>query len=148
MPLSNPITERQIPQAIARDVETAAAMAAHLNAIDPHLQYATQARADERYGAFKKILYTGTTPATQGEILGVGTLLLDSFKIMGLSGVVQHSPDGKLVASGHTYSPGYEFSLSTSGGTSGTVIYIGMVPNRSANILSKPFRILVEYSLS
>lgn len=49
MPLYNPITEQQMPQPIARDQEYQAADQAHLAATDPHLQYPTQARADERY---------------------------------------------------------------------------------------------------
>lgn len=49
MPLRNPITEPQIPQAIARDTEFAAADAAHVAAPDPHAQYLTQTEADARY---------------------------------------------------------------------------------------------------
>ena len=37
--LNNPITEPQIPSAIARDTETAAAIAAHVAAPNPHPQY-------------------------------------------------------------------------------------------------------------
>jgi|GEM_PF-2249356 len=44
-----PIADADIPATIARDAETAAAINAHLNAADPHLQYATQARGDARY---------------------------------------------------------------------------------------------------
>jgi hypothetical protein len=47
--LNNPITERQIPGEIARDSEFQAADQAHLNALDPHPIYLTQAEADARY---------------------------------------------------------------------------------------------------
>jgi len=141
------LTDSDIPAAIARDAEYIAADTAHINAPDPHPQYATQARADERYGLIKKFVFTGITPNAQGEVSGIGTNL-NSFKIVGLSGVVQHSTNGSLVGVGHTLTPGYEFALSTSGGTTGAVIYIGTVATKSANILSKPFRIVVDYSLS
>jgi len=39
MPLNNPITESQIPPPIARDAEFQAADVAHVNALDPHIQY-------------------------------------------------------------------------------------------------------------
>jgi hypothetical protein len=49
MSLNNPITEPFIPPLIARDAEYIAADKAHVDAADPHLQYATQARGDARY---------------------------------------------------------------------------------------------------
>ncbi|WP_293360946.1 MULTISPECIES: hypothetical protein [unclassified Microcoleus] len=47
--LQNPITEPQVPGAIARDSEVAAAINAHLAAADPHAQYLLQAEGDARY---------------------------------------------------------------------------------------------------
>jgi hypothetical protein len=49
--LSNPITEPQIPGAIARDTETAAAIAGHEAKTNPHsaAKYLTQEAADARY---------------------------------------------------------------------------------------------------
>jgi len=44
-----PIADTDLPASIARDTEYIAADTAHLNATDPHLQYATQARSDARY---------------------------------------------------------------------------------------------------
>jgi hypothetical protein len=44
-----PIADADIPATIARDAETTAIMNAHLAAVDPHPQYATQARGDARY---------------------------------------------------------------------------------------------------
>jgi hypothetical protein len=138
------ITVSMLPTEVALDAEYIAADKAHVDAIDPHLQYATQARADERYGLIKKIVFTGTTPATQGSVLGFGTNL-NSSKIIAVAGSVAHSSNGSICA-GHAYSPGYQFDLSFSGGTA-AVIYIGTVPANSANILSKPFKIVVDYSL-
>jgi hypothetical protein len=45
MPLSNPIAESQIPPPIARDVEFQAADVAHVNALDPHVQYLLESEA-------------------------------------------------------------------------------------------------------
>jgi hypothetical protein len=44
-----PIADADLPASIARDAEFIAADTAHVNATDPHLQYATQARGDARY---------------------------------------------------------------------------------------------------
>lgn len=63
MPLSNPITEQQIPPPIARDEEFQAADNAHLAATDPHLQYATQARGDARYFRGRSQIYTLDPPS-------------------------------------------------------------------------------------
>ena len=142
MPLRNPITESQIPQPIARDTEFIAADTAHVLAPDPHPQYLTPARADERYGATKKHIFFGTTPINQGGVVGIGTTL-NSFKICSISGVVQHTPNGDVIAPNNIL--GYEFSLSSSGTTNAAVIYLSTVSNRSANIVNKPFRIVVEY---
>lgn len=44
-----PITDADIPAVIARDTETAAAVAAHVAATDPHAQYLLQPEGDARY---------------------------------------------------------------------------------------------------
>jgi hypothetical protein len=44
-----PIADADLPASIARDAEFIAADLAHVNAVDPHLQYPTQARGDARY---------------------------------------------------------------------------------------------------
>lgn len=52
MPITNLnelIAPGEIDPAMASDGEVSAAIAAHLAATDPHLQYATQARGDARY---------------------------------------------------------------------------------------------------
>jgi hypothetical protein len=50
---AKPITDNQLPDVITRDPEATAianaAINAHLAAVDPHLQYPTQARGDARY---------------------------------------------------------------------------------------------------
>jgi len=46
---AKPLTESDIPPPITRDVEYIAADAAHVNEVDPHLQYPTQQRGDARY---------------------------------------------------------------------------------------------------
>jgi hypothetical protein len=47
--LSSFVPESEIDPAVARDTEFQTADQAHINAVDPHLQYATQARGDARY---------------------------------------------------------------------------------------------------
>ena len=63
MPLINPITEPQIPQAIARDTETAAAINAHATATDPHPIYLTQTEGDGRYRQTAAALTDSDIPA-------------------------------------------------------------------------------------
>jgi len=46
---STPIADADLPASIARDAEWIAGDQAHIAATDPHLQYTTQARGDERY---------------------------------------------------------------------------------------------------
>jgi hypothetical protein len=139
--LNNPITEPRIPAEISRDAEVNAAQNAHINAPHPHLQYATQATADARYGAIKKILFSGTTAASQGASTIIPHGLIVS-KIMAVNALVEHAA-GLLVTSSHTMSTGYEFNLSLDG----TQIYVGNVATKSFNILSKPVRIVIDYSI-
>ena len=139
---SAPIADSDIPAAIARDSEVTAAINAHVGATDPHLQYATQARADERYGAIKKYYYSGTTASSQGASLLIPHGLVFS-KILALNGLVEHS-SGLSITSGHEMNAGYNFSLSLSS----TSIFVGNVPSKSFNILSKPVKIVVDYLLA
>ena len=72
--LNNPITESQIPAPIARDSEYLAGDLAHLNATDPHLQYAMQGRGDARYLRTDVIppLYGGlTVPGSKNGYAGL-----------------------------------------------------------------------------
>jgi hypothetical protein len=57
------LTLEDLPSGAATDAEFIAADAAHLAAIDPHLQYATQARGDERYFRGRTQAYTLDPPA-------------------------------------------------------------------------------------
>jgi hypothetical protein len=136
-----PITDADLPGSITRDTELITTIDAHLAAIDPHPQYATQARADARYGTIKKILFTGTTAASQGNSVVIPHGLIIG-KIMAVNALVEHAT-GNLVAPGHVMSAGYEFDLSLNG----TGIYVGNVAAKSFNILSKPIRIVVDYSI-
>lgn len=43
------LTESDLPGTMSTDAEVTAALAAHLAAADPHLQYPTQSRGDARY---------------------------------------------------------------------------------------------------
>jgi len=63
MALNNPITEPQVPQAIARDTEIAAAIAAHKAETDPHPIYLTQAEGDGRYRQSSTALTDADIPA-------------------------------------------------------------------------------------
>jgi hypothetical protein len=58
MPLKNPITEPQIPQAMARDKEVTDAFNAHLGASHPHSQYFRQTEGDARYFQKSSALFT------------------------------------------------------------------------------------------
>ncbi len=138
-----PISDAEIPSTIARDTEVTAVRDAHLADTDPHLQYATQARADARYGSVKKIIFSGTTASNQGTsvLIPHGGLLVA--KILGLNAVCEHSP-GLIVPPGHTVSSGYEYELSANS----SHIFVSNVANRSINILSKPVRVVVDYSLT
>lgn len=64
--LSSIIPESEIDQTIARDIETKAALNAHLTEIDPHPQYANQLRGDARYFQGVSLLFTVDLPAIGG----------------------------------------------------------------------------------
>lgn len=61
--LNSTIPASRIDPAIATDTEFAAADKAHVDAIDPHLQYATQARGDARYRQKDTQIFTPTIKA-------------------------------------------------------------------------------------
>ncbi len=58
-----PIADADIPALIARDSETAAAIAAHTGAVDPHPVYLTQAEGDGRYRRSAVALTDSDIPA-------------------------------------------------------------------------------------
>jgi len=128
---SKPITAADLPPENAMDAEYIAADVAHSTATDPHPQY----------GGIKKIVFTGTTAATQGTNSGI-THGLSLSKILALNGLVTHSAG--VVCPAHILSAGYEFTLSANG----TGIFVGNVGGNSANILSKPFTVVVDYLIN
>jgi hypothetical protein len=140
---SKALTESEMPPGMATDIETTNAMNAHLAAVDSHLQYATQARADERYGLIKKIVIRGNnTPTSQGaSILIAHGLSTDRICAVGAS--VEHSP-GLLVPPGHTISAGYEYEISWNS----THIFVSNKQSNSSNILNKPIRLVIDYSVA
>jgi len=76
MVLTNPVTEQSIPPPITRDTEFRAADTAHVEALEPHSQYFTQARGDARY----KRLGTSDSfgPAAKITITSMGTVATPS----------------------------------------------------------------------
>ena len=62
-----PIAETDLPASIARDAEYVAADKLHVDAIDPHLQYPTQARGDARY------LRADVSPPVYGSLIVPGS---------------------------------------------------------------------------
>lgn len=75
MPLKNPITEPQVPSAIARDAEVTVAINSHAAAADPHPVYLTQAEGDARYGesASRVFFKSGLPPGNiAGNSIGFG----------------------------------------------------------------------------
>jgi hypothetical protein len=75
--IAGQVSDSQIPQAIARDTETAAAIAAHEGKLDPHPVYLTQDEADVRYrqSSTSTPIYTGSAlPAANvaGNSIGLG----------------------------------------------------------------------------
>ena len=131
-----------MPPGMATDVETTNVMNAHLAAADPHLQYLTQARADERYGLIKKILFYGTTAGSQGGSAVIAHGLIAA-KIAAVNALIEHAPGG-FVTQGHTMTAGYEISLSLNS----TSIYVGNVASKSFNVLNKPVKIVLDYLIS
>ena len=61
---SAPLADADIPATIARDTETAAAVAAHVSATDPHTQYLTSSEGDLRYRRTAVALTDADIPAT------------------------------------------------------------------------------------
>lgn len=61
--LNSQIPDSRIPVGIARDTETAAAIGAHIAAVDPHPTYLTQVEGDERYRQTARALTDADIPA-------------------------------------------------------------------------------------
>lgn len=93
------IVDSDIPAAIARDTETAAAIAAHAAASDPHSQYLVQSEGDARYNyksstAFKIIAGPLNFPANTWTSIGT---------FAGFPHGVQGKPSAIVVALSFTF---------------------------------------------
>lgn len=64
-----PLTDADIPSLIARDAETAAVVAAHAAATDPHPIYLTPTEADRAYPKFSRAIITGNCPSSQNGMI-------------------------------------------------------------------------------
>lgn len=87
----------------------------------------------------QKVL-SGTTGGTEGASVNVAHLL-DSTKILHISGTVEHTA-GQKVPQEHTGTAGYQFSLSLDS----TNVIVKNHTTNSENILSKPFKVTVTYT--
>jgi len=137
-----PIVAADLPPENAMDAEFQAADAAHVNAIDPHLQYATQERADERYGRIKKIVILSTTANTEGGLTQIPHGLTLS-RIMSINCLVQEI-GGNWVAPmlPAVITAGLEFCLSITS----VHVHLHNIPGNSSRILNKPARVVIDYS--
>ena len=91
--------------------------------------------------AVKMIKFTGTTAATQGASVPI-THGLTAAKILSVSIVVEYTSGG-FVPDSYKVNAGYEFIYYYNT----TTLYIVNMATNSANILSKPFKVLITYEL-
>jgi hypothetical protein len=84
---------------------------------------------------------TGTTGATQGATISIPHGL-DASKILGYSAIVEYSM-GNTISENYTRINGYQFHISS---TATDIVIVNHTTN-SANILSKPIRVIVNYEL-
>jgi hypothetical protein len=89
--------------------------------------------------AIKVKKYTGTTPGSQGAQINF-IHGLDAAKILQVSVVIEYSP-GNYVSGGYTWTGGYESSVYYTG----AAVFVCNRSANSANILSKPFKVLITY---
>jgi hypothetical protein len=99
----------------------------------------TRLGSDAGAPAIKMKKLTGTTASTQGGIVNVAHGLTPS-KILDVQIAVNYSGSG-YVPLHHTYSAGYNVDCSWAA----TNIDVLNVPANSANVLSKPFTIMITY---
>ncbi len=90
--------------------------------------------------AIKTLKFTGTTAATQNASATPIVHGLTASKILSISVVVDLGAAGNVFEN-YTQSAGYQVGVSFEN----TLIYIWNSPTNSANILSKPFKVLVTY---
>lgn len=136
------LTDTDIPAAIARDAEVAAAVAAHAAAIDPHPVYLTQTEGDVRYPLYKQVIFT-TASAQGGTANTVHGLVFA--KILSFSSMVKivSAVSTSLITQGGLIGyPGYSYSIHITG----DIVYCLLHPTDSANILNCPITVNILYS--
>lgn len=89
--------------------------------------------------AVKMVKLTGITSAVQGNSVLVAHGL-NAGKILSVELLVEYNP-GSFVPASYAYTSGYECSFYFNA----TTLYIGNVTGNSANVLSKPFKVLITY---
>lgn len=138
------IADADLPTSIASDAEVTAALAAHVNTADTHLQYLTQTSGDARYIANEQGLilrlkkFSGVTDATTGNANFLHGL--DSYKILQIS---------CLIGSDGCYPPAYiaaNFGKNAEYNVFFTILYFYIVcgPN-NANLKNQPYKVLITY---
>ncbi|MBK8499028.1 MAG: hypothetical protein IPL52_09470 [Flavobacteriales bacterium] len=88
----------------------------------------------------KMLKLTGTTAAAQGSFVSVAHGLTAS-KILSVEVLVESTAGVNWIPHSFTYSPGLEYKYILTG----TVVGVYNIAGNSANILSKPFKILITY---
>ena len=102
---------------------------------------ATPSNIDVNFTGLRVKRFTGTTGATEGSNVDFLHGLPDIQKIIGWKATV--SLDGVLVAENERNSPDLEFSVQLN---TDTEFRLKVAATKSADILSKPFKVLVFYT--
>jgi len=142
VPLNNPITEPQLPQAIARDSEFQANDTAHVGATNPHNQYMLKADL----GGLKVVLLQGMTPGVASGSRSIPHNLpapSTSLSVVGFLVSVRHNAvDGGAINPRYTATAGYEFDAALTS----TGITVFTTATNSQNIYSKPVNVVIFYT--
>lgn len=129
--ITGTLSDSQIPQPIARDIEVEAAIATHATAESPH--------PDQLAGLkFKRL--TGVTHGEQGKFAVIPHDLL-SANILGAIVLIRQNP-GQGLPPGYTYTPTYFYDWYFDSAN----FYVLNSATNSANILNKPVSIVVFHS--
>ncbi len=141
-----PITDTDIPAAIARDAEFAAADAAHVSASDPHPIYLTQAEGDSSYPRFKRSIYTLTTATQQGAQTNT-THNLDAAKIQSVSALITINLSisagfvPRILPGGVAGLSGYHYSVNVDAGN----IICRLHPTDSSQLLNRTVLVAIDW---
>ncbi len=140
------IADADIPAEIARDSETAAAVAAHAAAIDPHPIYLTQAEGDASYPRFRRNIYSLLTGALQGSLSSTThnidatkIISFSSFVFINLSNSAGFTP--RILPGGVASLAGYNYSLTIDMHN----ILCRLHATDSAQILSRPVSVSIDF---